>query len=117
MKKLFLLTALVLSACAPGVTSAPTDPGGAALTLTQAEGYKVVSFTAGTQDAQGVKITLTGVGLAVNNSSCKAVGTQLVCEVGAVPAGRSYLLPARGVLLVETNYNRADGTGYTLTAE
>jgi hypothetical protein len=117
LKKLWLLTALALSACAPNLTQTPADPGGAKLTLMQKDGSQIVGFEAGTQEARAVKFTLTGVGLAVNDPSCTAQDTQLVCDVGTVPAGRTYVLPARGLLLTKTDYQRSDGRAYSLETD
>lgn len=117
MNRILLLTALALSACAPNLTQAPVDPGGAKLTLMQKDGYQIVGFEAGSQEAKAVKFTLTGVGLSVNDPSCKVQDTQLVCDVGTVPAGRTYVLPARGLLLTEVKYQRADGKTYNLETD
>lgn len=117
MKGLLLLTALALSACAPNLTQAPVDPGGAKLTLMQKNDFKIIGFEAGTQEARAVKFTLTGVGLAVNDPTCQAKDTQLVCDVGTVPAGRTYVLPVRGLLLIESTYQRPDGKPYSLDTD
>jgi hypothetical protein len=117
MKGLWLLTALVLGACAPNLTQTPVDPGGAKLTMMQKDGSQIVGFEAGTLEAKVVKFTLTGVGLAVNDPSCTAQDTQLVCDVGTVSVGRTYVLPVRGLLLVETKYKRSDGQAYFLETD
>ncbi|MFB9994930.1 hypothetical protein ACFFLM_23550 [Deinococcus oregonensis] len=111
MKGLLLLTALVLSACAPGVLgSATTDPGSAKLTLTQADGYKLVTFSSGTQPAESPGFTL-----AVNDPSCTAnANRQLICRMATLPEHRTYGLPARGVLVVEVSSGRPDGKRYML---
>lgn len=119
MKRLLLVgLTLALTACTPSLSGpGAADPGAATLTLTAAQGYKVVRFDAGKTDAQTVRLTLSGVGLAVNDPTCRASGAQLVCEVSTVPAGQSYVLPARGALVVEAEYGRADGKRYNLATD
>ena len=96
---------------------ATPDPGAAALTINHQDGQAVVTFAAGGVDAQAVKLTLTGVNLAVNDPNCKAEGAQLVCTLGVVPAGRMYVLPSRGVLVAQATYQRPGGAPYSLAAE
>lgn len=125
MKRFFLPVLLMLSlgSCAllaPPAAPAPpvTDPGGAALSLKAAEGYKVVRFDAGKLDAQTVKLTLSGTGLAVNDATCTATGGKLVCKIGTIKADAGYVLPARGVAKVEAEYTRpGDPTVYKLAAD
>lgn len=117
MKRLLLLASLALAGCAPLVAAPAVDPGTGTLTITKAAAYQVVSFGSGTQDATGVKLTLSGVNLAVNDPTCLPVQAQLVCGIGTVGAGRTYVLPARGVLVVQAEYQRPDGRTYTLAAD
>ncbi|GGO41748.1 hypothetical protein [Deinococcus humi] len=75
-------------------------------------------FEAGKLDASSVKLTLSGVGLAVNDARCAAAEGKLVCQIGTVKAGAGYVLPARGVLVVEAEYSRPDGpTVYRLATD
>ena len=117
-----LVLALGLGSCAPAIVGTVTppvvvvDPGGATLKLDVQGAVQVVSFAAGTQLASGVTLTLTGGPLAVNDSHCIAQGQQLVCQLGDVPAGKTYVLPARGVTGVQAGYWLQNGAGYTLTA-
>jgi len=113
---LLLLGVLTLASCAPGLTATP-DPGSAVLSIDRQSSQAVVTFAAGGLDAQVVKLTLTGVNLAVNDPNCKADGAQLVCTLGTVPAGRMYILPSRGVLVAEAAYQRPDGPVYSLAAQ
>lgn len=119
MKRLLLSAALLLSACAPTVTQPQPqpDPGAATLTISKAGDHQVVTFSSGRLDAQAVKLTLSGLKLAVNDPSCLPVGAQLVCEIGPVGAGRMYVLPVRGVVVVQASYQRPDGKTYTLATD
>ena len=113
---LLVLGVLTLASCAPGLTAAP-DPGSAALSIDRQSHVAVVTFAAGSLDAQAVKLTLSGVNLAVNDPNCQASGAQLVCTLGTVPAGRMYVLPSRGVLVAQAAYQRPGGAAYSLAAE
>ncbi|UQN08624.1 hypothetical protein [Deinococcus sp. QL22] len=126
MNKILFLTALALTACTPtvqgfssvGRSINPSDSGQATLTLTDVEGFKTVAFAAGKQAADQVVLTLTGLNLAVNDPTCFSnASAQLVCAVGGLPEGRTYVLPARGVLMVEAEYRRQDGKTYTLATD
>lgn len=111
-----LLTGLLLVGCAPA-TVEQRDPWAASVALRQSSGYQVVSFASGKADALNGVITLSGINLAVNDPSCQPKAAQLVCAVGRVPAGSIYTLPARGVLVVEASYQRADGRTYSLATD
>jgi len=113
---LLMLGVLTLASCAPGLTAAP-DPGGAVLSIDRQSSQAVVTFAAGSLDAQAVQLTLSGVSLAVNDPNCRASGAQIVCTLGTVPAGRMYVLPSRGVLVAEAAYQRPGGAAYSLTAK
>lgn len=120
MKRVLLACALLLSGCAVLAPSATTtaDPGGAALSLKPMNDYKIVRFDAGTLPAQDVVLTLSGVKLSVNDPTCKATESQLVCKVGNVIAQTGYVLPARGVAVVEAEYKRRDSaTVYKLATD
>lgn len=118
MKRASLLfVALALVGCTPLVAAPPADPGAATLTVTNTAAYQVVNFGAGKVDATEVKLTLSGVNLAVNDPSCLPVDAQLVCGIGTVAAGRTYVLPARGVLVVQAEFRRADGKIYKLSTD
>ncbi|GAA3995125.1 hypothetical protein GCM10022631_01560 [Deinococcus rubellus] len=116
---LMLMGVIALASCAPVQLSLPAvpDPGSAALTIDRQDSQAVVTFAAGSLDAQAVQVTLSGVNLAVNDPNCKAEGAQLVCTLGTVPAGRMYVLPGRGVLVAEAAYQRPDGASYSLISE
>ena len=117
MKRWLLLACtLTLASCAPSLTAVP-DPGGATLSIDRQNPQAVVTFAAGSLDAQAVKLTLSGVNLAVNDPNCKAAGAQLVCTLGTVPAGRTYVLPSRGVLVAQAGYQRPGAAAYALSAE
>lgn len=117
MKRLLLLTALALCACAPGTSNPSTDPTLATLALKRAP--QSVQFKAGTVDAQAVRLTLTGFNLRVNDSNCtaKPAENQIVCELGTVPAGRTYGLPSQGVVIVEARYTDPTGKAVELIAD
>ncbi|GGL16092.1 hypothetical protein [Deinococcus radiotolerans] len=114
--RLALLAALVLTACTPTLTG-PADPGGARLTVTRGEAFDTVRFDTGTQAVLGAKLTLTGRNLAVNDPNCAVDGSQIVCTLGARPAERGYVLPVRGLLIVQANFARPDGRSYDLITE
>ncbi|MBZ9750743.1 hypothetical protein K7W42_07700 [Deinococcus sp. HMF7604] len=118
MKCLLLGLTVALAACAPSLTGpAAADPGAAKLSLTQGDGFKIVRFEAGTLATTATTLTLSGVNLAVNDPSCRAVKAQLVCDVGPLPAGRAYVLPVRGALVVEADYARPGGAVFELAAD
>lgn len=119
MKRLILTASMLLAlgSCAvlaPSPTTA--DPGGAALSLKAMNDYKIVRLDAGTLLAQDVVLTLRGVKLSVNDPTCKATESQLVCKIGNVTAQTGYVLPARGVVVAE--YKRPDSaTVYKLATD
>lgn len=117
MKRLALLAAVLLTACAPALTGGGADPGGARLTVTRGEAFDTLRFETGTQAVQAATLTLTGRDLRVNDPNCAAQDGQIVCRLGARPAGRGYVLPVRGMLIAEAEFTRPDGRSYTLITE
>lgn len=109
---LFILTLLV--SCAP-LSSSPTDPNGATLTLEPTASYNVLRFTSGTSDAQNVKFEIAGIGTRVNDPKCKLEGTLIKCDLGSVPVGRPYVLPITGTAIqAKASYARASGAIYEI---
>lgn len=118
MRRLLLACTLALTACTPALTGLAPSPNraGATLTITPDGDHQLVRAGAGTQDAT-VTLRLYGLKLAANDPACKPVDAHLECAVGTVPAGRTYVLPARGVLAVEGDFVRSDGTKDTLKVD
>lgn len=121
MKRLIFAASLLLAlgSCAvlaPVTTTA--DPGGAVLSLKSMNDYKIVRFDAWTLPAQDGVLTLSGIKLSVNDLTYTAVENQLVCKIGNVTAQTGYVLPARGVVVVEAEYKRPDSvTVYKLITD
>jgi hypothetical protein len=116
---MLLLAPLTLTACT--VAQPSGDPGKAMLTIATVDGKQSVRFGAGTTDATLRTLTLHGLALEVNDGRClpddSTHGTMLTCTVNvAVPGGRSFVLPSKGVQVVDADYLR-DGKGYTLSTD
>ena len=112
-----LLLAFAVAGCAPAAgdpTRPLPDPAGATLNLSpNADGYQVVQFRSGAAEVRGLTITLYGSGLSVNSTACSAFEGAIRCYWSRLPARHSLLLPARGVVSVDAQYDRDDG-GYLL---
>lgn len=111
--KRFLLAcfALAFTACLP----ATSDPGGATLTLEPTATYNVLRFASGSSDAQNVKLEIAGIGTRVNDAKCKLEAALIKCDLGSVPAGKSYVLPIVGTAIqARTQYARASGANYEI---
>lgn len=117
MKRLVLLAALTLTACAPALTGGGADPGGARLAVTRGEAFDTLRFEVGMQPVQAATLTLTGRDLRVNDPHCAAQAGQIVCTLGARPAGRAYVLPVRGLLIAEAEFTRPDGQVHHLIVQ
>lgn len=102
---------VLLSACLP----ANSDPGGATLTLEPTASYNVLRFAAGTDDANAVKLEIAGIGTRVNDAKCK-LETQLIkCDLGSVPANKTYSLPITGTAIqARAGYARASNVTYEI---
>lgn len=116
MKRILLLSALALTACAPGLL-----PGGSKQDPTPPTLTKAVLFTPGTVDRTLNTLTLYGLAISVNDPDhCKADSeTQATCtynvKVPALSAG--FALPAKGVMVVKAAYTNPDGSSFTLFAD
>lgn len=118
--------ALGLAACAPNMSPVapvvgggavsvadPADEGRASLSATWGEQSKA-TFYAGSLDAYGVVLRVSGDGLRVNAPSyCRADVRDILCTVPQLPAGKNFVLPMRGSRLsVVATYKRASGHTY-----
>ncbi len=114
MKFLALIGLMLLAACAPFGTSA-TDPNGATLTLEPTATYNVLRFAAGSADTQTVQLEIAGIGIRVNDAKCKLESQLIKCDLGNVPANKTYSLPITGnAIQARVQYARATGLNYEL---
>lgn len=112
-----LVAAVVLLACAPGVTLTP-DPGGASLTVVPGA-VSTVELLAGSQEllpVEGQALRVFGVDLAVNpGARCVVVARHLECPVSRLSPREVYRLPVRGrVAAVSVWIARPDRRQYPL---
>ena len=101
-----LLTLLIVSVASCGFFAAPVDPDGATLTTTEG----AVRFSSGLSDALNVKLEVSAIGIRVNDTKCKLTGGTVLCDLGTVPAGRTYRLPISGTAITaRVAYKRVSG--------
>jgi len=108
---------LILPSCAV-LQSAPFDAGGATLRLTtqQETGYQALYFAAGSLDAHDVKVFVSGeqgAQLVYNSKLCKPYLNAVECDLGLVPADKTYALYFRNAREADAFYRRPDGVLYT----
>ena len=105
MKRLILLCSmLVVCAAVQG------DPG-VALTL-GADGLRI---TAGSTDFTDTLVYVFGAKLRYNNKGCENLTVALKCNLGTIPAGKTYFLSVTGAHKAEV-YGKVNGELYSLTA-
>jgi hypothetical protein len=114
MKRFLLVCLIALTACLP-VFNAPQDPDNAMLTLKPGAQFSTLKFSSGTADAQTVKLEIAAIGARVNDAKCKLETGKIVCDLGNVPASKTYNLPIVGTAIqARATYARATGLNYEI---
>lgn len=109
--KRVILTLLMVMAAGCALFLAPVDPDGATLETTQG----IVRFSAGKTDALKVKLEIAAIGLRLNDAKCKLERGTALCDLGIVPAGRTYRITTSGAgLTTRAAYRRGSGSSYEI---